>query len=540
MSRISRRNFLLRSAGVAGLALAGADFLAACGSSSKGSSSTTLGGGTGTSTGGGAGSPKPGGTIKVGLLAPTAAVDPVLMYDAGSIAVAQQVAEYLVWVENDGSLRPVLAQSWTPDAAAKVWTFKLRPGVLFSDGTPFSADDVVASMAKLTDPNSQSSALTQFKGILGPAGTVKVDDTTVAFHLNVPFVDFPYLVSSTNYNALILPKNADHTKFQSAAVGTGPFLLKSFVTNQSAAFVRNPKYWGAPKPYLDGATFTFFKDQQSTLNAFQGGTLDAMLATSSDELATLQGASGTKVLHTAGSATYTLWMRADKAPFTDKRVRQAVAWALDRTGLVSSVLNGDAQIGNDHFFGPTMPLRPTNLTQRAQDLNQAKQLLQAAGAVGKNVTLTTENTPPAPDYAALVKSDLAKIGLNVTLDVMDQTAFYGSGHNQPWLEVPFGIVDWAARSIPSQFLVPVMTSSGTWNSAHYANPTLDALISRYNGELDKTQRQALVNQIAQISWEDVPVIVGYWSGGDRAMSSKLEGLQSSASSFLDLTSTWIS
>jgi peptide/nickel transport system substrate-binding protein len=393
-------------------------------------------------------------------------------------------------------------------------------------------------MALLTAPNTKSSALSNFKGILGPTGTVKVDDLTVAFNLNTPFADFPYLVSSTNYNTLMLPKSYSGN-FQSHPVGTGPFLLQSYTTDQSATFVRNPKYWGAPKPYLDGVNFTFFKDQNSVLLAYQGGTIDVMGATSTSELATLKGAAGT-VLHAPGSATYTMWMRQDKAPFTDKRVRQAVAWAIDRTGLVSSVLNGDAQVGNDHFFGPTMPLKPTNLTQRSQDLKQAKQLLQDAGAVGQNVTLTTENTPPAPDYATLVKNDLAKIGLNVTLNVMDQTAFYGSGANQPWLEVPFGIVDWAARSIPSQFLIPVMTSTGVWNSPHYKNPDLDALITQYNGELDKTKRQDLVNQIAKVSWDDVPVIVGYWQGGDRAASSKVHALAASPSSFLDLSSTWLS
>lgn len=486
-----------------------------------------------------AAAPKRGGTVNVGLTAPLAAVNPVTMYDGGSIAVAQQVCEYLIWVDNDGKLRPVLATSWNSDAAAKVWTFKLRSGVRFSDGTPFTADDVVASMVRLTSPNSESAALTQFQGILGPEGTVKVDDTTVAFHLETGFVDFPYLVSSTNYNTLILPKSANPSKFETHAVGTGPFVLRSYTANQSATFMRNPGYWGAPKPYLDGVTFTFFQDSQSILTAFQGSTIDIMLGTSFDEIPDLQGTPGTKLLRAPGSATFTLWMRVDKAPFTDKRVRQAVAWAIDRTGLVSSVLNGDAQVGNDNFFGPTMPLRPTNLVQRKQNLAKAKALLSAAKPEQTHVTLTTENTPPAPDYAALVKADLAKVGIDVTLDVISQTAFYGSGKNQPWLEVPFGIVDWASRAIPSQYLIPVMTSSGVWNSAHYSNPTLDRLIKEFDAETNKAKRQSLANQIATISYDDVPVIVSYWSGGERAEDTDVEGLPADPSGFLDLSSTWL-
>jgi peptide/nickel transport system substrate-binding protein len=217
-----------------------------------------------------------------------------------------------------------------------------------------------------------------------------------------------------------------------------------------------------------------------------------------------------------------------------------VAWALDRKGLIATALNGEAVLGNDNFFGPTMPIRPNNLAQRNQNLAKAKALLKAAGATGQTVTLTTENTPPAPDYATLVKSDLAKVGLNVKLDIMSQDAFYGSGNNQPWLEVPFGIVDWASRAIPSQYLDPVLESNGVWNSPHYKNPKLDTLIKEFNATLGHAKRQSLANQIAAISYDDVPVIVAYWDGGQRPMSTKIQGLQPSASSFMDLSSAWLS
>ena len=136
---------------------------------------------------------------------PTVAVDPTTMYDTGSIAIAQQVCEYLIWVNNDLSLRPVLAEKWSPDASAKVWTFNLRKGVTFQDGKPFGADDVVSTMNILLDPKTISAALSSFQGILSQGGVQKVDDSTVAFHLDQPFADFPYMVASTNYDCLILP-----------------------------------------------------------------------------------------------------------------------------------------------------------------------------------------------------------------------------------------------------------------------------------------------------------------------------------------------
>ncbi|MCL2394536.1 MAG: ABC transporter substrate-binding protein [Acidimicrobiaceae bacterium] len=524
----TRRSFLVGGVGVAG-AIAGGGLLLG----DAGSAAAQILGSPAL-----AGSPRRGGTVKVGTIAPVSAVDPVTMYDAGSIAIAQQSAEYLVYVNANGSLRPVLATSWSSDKTARSWTFKLRPNVKFHDGTTLSSADVVATFDRLVDPKSQSSALTDFQGILAPGGIHAVDASTVRFDLESPFADFPYLVSSTNYNTLVLPK-AYKGNFQAQPVGTGPFIQQSFTHNQGATFRRNPNYWDSGKPYLDEVNFTFYQDQQAQLLGLQGGSVDTVVTISSSEIPTLEGTSGLRVRNVNGSATYTLWMRVDRKPFTDRRARQAVAWAIDRQGLIATALNGKAVPGNDHFFGPTMPFRPNNLPQRVQNLSRAKALLQAAGVHGETVTLTTENTPPAPDYATLVKNDLAKIGLNVKLNIMSQSAFYGSGKNQPWLEVPFGIVDWAARAIPAQYLNPVLESNGVWNSPHYKNPELDTLIRRYNATLGHAQRQSLTNQIAHITFNDVPVIVAYWDGGQRPMSTKLQGLQASASSFMDLSSAWL-
>ena len=216
--RMSRRQFLVR-ASVFGLSVSAAgSLLAACG-------------GSGTSTGSASpaasGTPKPGGTVKVTALAPLSALDPVTMYQTGDISTVEQICEYLAWVEKDLTLRPVLAESWSPDPSGKVWTFKLRQGVTFSDGSAFGAEDVVTTFDRLVDPKSGSGALSALKGILSPGGTQKVDDYTVAFNLDTAFADFPYLVSSGNYNSVILPRNFAGD-FIKSPVGTGPFTLVTY------------------------------------------------------------------------------------------------------------------------------------------------------------------------------------------------------------------------------------------------------------------------------------------------------------------------
>src|SRR5919198_6008832 len=145
---------------------------------------------------------KAGGKMRVAMIKPGAALDPVKGFDFGSIASAQMVGDYLAWVDPGGKLRPVLATSWKPDATAKNWTFKLRRGVRFSNGRRFTATDVVATFDRLTDPKVANATL---KGVLSKGNTERKDDHTVVFHLDRPFVDFPAVVAVSNYNAVILP-----------------------------------------------------------------------------------------------------------------------------------------------------------------------------------------------------------------------------------------------------------------------------------------------------------------------------------------------
>ena len=145
---------------------------------------------------------------------PTAAINPLTVADQGGLDMLAQTGEYLTLSDQSLNLHPVLATSWTPNTAADVWTFKIRQGVKFSNGHPLTADDVVYTYKLQTDPKSSSNALSAFGGVLLPAGVVKVDDSTVAFHLEAPNGNFPYLTSSDNYNMIILPKGYNPAKWE--------------------------------------------------------------------------------------------------------------------------------------------------------------------------------------------------------------------------------------------------------------------------------------------------------------------------------------
>jgi peptide/nickel transport system substrate-binding protein len=525
---MTRRQLLVRASVIGLSTTAVARLLAACGSKST---STTSPGTT---------QPKMGGTLRVTMLSPVVAVDPTTMYDQGSIAIAQQVAEYLVWVNNDLTLRPVLAEKWSPDAAAQVWTFNLRKGVAFQDGKPFGADDVVATMNILLDPKTVSAALASFQGILSQGGVKKVDDSTVEFHLDKPFADFPYMVGSTNYDCLILPSTYKQGTWQKNAVGTGPFMMTKYTPKQGATFKKNPKYWQSGRPYLDEVDVSFIEETQAQALALQAGSIDMMLATPVQGSQQLFNDANLKVLTTPSTMSRFMHMRVDTAPFTDKRVRQALAWTIDRPALVNALFSGKAQVGNDNVFCPLYPLAPKDLPQRNKDIAKAKQLLTDAGMPnGVDATLTVEQYEEIPQFATLVQAMAKQAGINLKLNQVTVTYYYGSGKSQPWLDVPMGITDWTFRGVPEQYFLPAFTSTGVWNSSHFKNPQFDTLAGQYDSTIDEAKRRDYAKQAATLLMDETPSIIAYWISVNRAMRQNVQGVTSDPAEFLDLTNAYL-
>ena len=250
--RLSRRDFI-RRASVVGISvpLAGS-ILEACSSSSSSSGSSSSSSASSSATG------AAGAVIRAGITTPAAAVNPVTVADQGGEDMLAQTGEFLVLSDQTLTLKPVLATSWSANSTADVWTFKIRQGVKFHNGAPLTADDVVYSFKLYTAP--KSAALSALGGVLTPSGVVKVDDFTVAFHLEAPNGSFPYLVSSDNYNTIIIPNNYNPANWQSSFIGTGPFVLGSYTPKVGATFKRNESYWG-PKALPSQTQFTFYDTQ---------------------------------------------------------------------------------------------------------------------------------------------------------------------------------------------------------------------------------------------------------------------------------------
>jgi len=469
------------------------------------------------------------GTVRVAQTTPSGAIDPVTVPDSGGVIMLCQTGEYLAISAGDLRLRPVLAESWKPNQDGSVWTFKLRQGVKFHNGKTMTADDVVATIDRLADPKSASNALSAFSGVLSKGGTKKVDDYTVEFHLDAPNGNFPYYVSSDNYNTIILP--ADYAgDFEKNFIGTGPFKLGKYTPKAGASFLRNPDYWG-PKAVPERTEFSFYADIQPQIVALQGRVVDVVA-----QVPVLQGMAllndpKVSIISLRSSAHTQVHMRTDMAPFTDKRVRRAIALCLDRQKLVKGLFRGRSDIGNDSPFAPVYPSTDTAVAQRDLDIGQAKQLMAAAGfADGFKVRLTTEKFIEIPDYCQIIQQAVRPIGVTIDLNVESQDGYYGKAvfGQSDWLDSVMGATDYGHRGVPNVLLAAPLTSDGTWNSAHFKNKQYDTLVSQYVAALDLGSQRAAAGQIQNLLLDETPVIFSYFYNFLTATAKGVSGVETTA------------
>jgi peptide/nickel transport system substrate-binding protein len=517
--RVSRREFVRRGSVIGLSAPLVAAILAACGGANP-----TAGSSNSSSS---AAPAKQGGKLRVASVAPAASINPITIADEGGLVMLQQTGEFLVYSNNRAlRLDPMLATSWKPNHDASVWTFELRKGVTFHDGRSMTADDVVYTFKAHCDPKSAANALSAFGGVLTPDGVQKVGRWTVRFHLQAPNGNFPYLVSSDNYNVIIVPKGTEFGSWQKTFIGTGAFRLGGYVQQSHADFVANPKWWGG-KAKLDSTSFSFYANQQAETLALQGSSVDVITQLVPAGAQALLSSPTYKIIKLQASQHRELSMRNDQAPFNDPRVRQALALSLDRPAMVSALLVGDGQVGNDSPFAPVFRSTDTSVPQRKQDLAKAKQLLSAAGHPnGFSATLFTEDYQEIPQLAQVIQAAAHKVGITIKLNVKNQGNYYGKATygNSDWLDGQLSLVDYGHRGVPNVFLEAPLESKGPWNAAHFKNPAYDKLVKQYVAAADLPSQRRLAGQIERLLLEQTPLIVPYFIEGLTATTPKVTGV----------------
>lgn len=534
--RLSRREFIRRGS-IAGMSLPVLGFIAACGDSEGDATTTTAGGGSDTTAAGTdettttAPAPDEPVTVRMGINNPAGVIDPVLINDLGRIQFISLFADTLTFSSATG-LRPALAETWESNEDGTQWTFTLREGLMYSDGTPITAADVVASFEGIADGNAASALGT---GALSRGGTVAVDDRTVQFNLDAPVGAFPFIVSSDNYNAVILPTSFWDSyaegSYEGSFIGSGPFMVEDFAPGQGAVLVRNENYWG-PTAIPDRVEVTFFADESAMIAAFQEGRLDVIPSFSAANGQALLNDPNTQVGVIPTAEHRQVHMNTQEGLFADKRVRQALALAVNRQSMVDGLLSGFGDIGNDHPIAPFFAVfNPDAVAQKEEDLAAANALIDEAGVRGAEVTLNTLQFAELELLAQLIQGAGAQIGLTINLQIDDAGTYYDAY----WLDSTLGITNYGHRGVPNVYLGAPLKSDGTWNSAKFNNAEYDALVDAFVAEPDEDAQRELAGQIQALLADEVPMIIPYFVGNISATRPNTVGLETTGMGHVIIT-----
>ena len=523
-SAISRRHFVQGAAAVAaGAAVVG---LAACGDDSSGGTTESK-------------------TLRIATGKQEHVAAP-WETSGGSLFILSMVGEWLTWQLPDGSLEPRIAESWTASEDAKSWTFKIREGVMFNDGTPLTVDDIVYTYTAIFDEDitkGVSRSKGNYDNILDAAGVVKVDETTIQFNLLQANGNFPYFVSSACYGMCIIKKDAfGGAGWESTMIAAGPWKMVSHVNTENTVYALNEFYWDKDfKPKFDTVELVQFVSAATALPQLQTGEIDFIGALEAADAVALDKDKFSVETLPAGAGFAHVHMRTNFGPFQDKRIRQAAALTIDRPGYVDGILMGiGGRVGNDSVMDP-YNTADTSVPQREKDIEKAKALMAEAGVPnGFKVDLSSWARDDINKYANLIKTSFAEIGIEVTL-VIDgsdggSAVYYtydpypskpgkvNQFDNHSWLASNLGIVDWAGRGVPDQYLMREWRSTGDWSGAQLDSREMDAAIDEYLQAITPEAKKTASKKIQEVSLDETPYILAYTSNLITAGRKDLKGM----------------
>lgn len=425
------------------------------------------------------------------------------------------VFDGLVTLTPDGKAEPRLATEWSSSDDLKTWTFKLRPGVKFHDGSDLDASDVVWSFKRMTDKEFDSPV----RAVLGIIAEVKaIDDLTVAFQLASAEADFPLLAG--DYRAMILPDGTTAEMVKTKPIGTGPFAVETLSpegTTVLSAFAGN--YGGAPK--LSKIEMIAIPDNAARIQALLSGQID-MLLTIDPKQAPLFAGNPQFTLQNIPSGDWNaIDFQTNVKPFDDARVRKALRIAVDRAALTKLLLGeGNGFVACDTPVWPGDAYRWEG--QCPQDIEGAKKLLGEAGYPdGIDVEIFTSDVEE--NMVQIVEAYQAQVkdaGIRVKLTMTASDGFW----DNVWMKKPAFVDSWGQRPA-TQVLNEVFRSGAAWNPTVWARPDFDALLDKARAEPDFAKRKALYGEAQKMLFEEGGAFIPYHKVLLRVLRSNIKGIE---------------
>lgn len=446
--------------------------------------------------------PKRGGTLRVSVDQAVNKINPLQTRVNCEYLVAELLYSGLTRLGVNMAPEPDLAHSWSYSADLTEWTFMLRDGLLFHDGSPCTAADVVASFEAILDPKTASPALQN----VGPiAQVVAKDKSTVVFKLSAPFADLPVMLAYTN--AKVVPAaiaKSGLARLDREAIGTGPFKLVSFEPERLVVVARHEGYYDKARPYLDRIEVVVYPDTTAEGSALISGDTDLMVSVQPTEYARLKSSDGVRTLRVPSGQFCNIIFGCNQKPFDDVRVRKALALSIDRPTLVDFVVEGYGTPGNDtplnnaYLFYADQPLTKP-------DIPQAKKLLADAGyPSGLQATLIASDKPSVRTQLAVAVREMAKPA-GFTIDV--QTMPHSTYLDQVWKKGAFYVGFYNMQASADAIFSLLYTSNAAWNETHWNNAAFDKLVGEARTTIEEAKRRALYADAQKLMHDEVPSLI---------------------------------
>jgi peptide/nickel transport system substrate-binding protein len=509
-----RRGISRREALFGGGALALSLGLAACtgGSSPKAASSPSSSG---------AGKPKRGGNLSVAVEGNGLKDIMDAQNDLAKIDQARAVTGWEPLLEFDRNFKlsdTGLAESVEPDGRLG-YIIKIRDGVEFHDGKSFTADDVVYSLQRLTDPKL---ALDGGTGLLSVdrKNIKKLSSTSVRVGLTRPDTTVPFGLAS--YTATMVPDGYTNKgrSWKQGQVGTGPYRLASFSPGQRSVHTRFENYRVTGKPYLDQVTIIDIADSSARMNALISGQVQAVADVPYSQTKVITSHPELVLFNNAGGGWLTLCMRIDQPPFTDVRVRQAFRLIVDRKQMLENAISGYGRVAND-LYAPFDP-GYLHVPQREQDLDQAKSLLRAAGHSNLTIDLQTSEVATGLNAMCQVFAQQAKgAGVTVNVKQLDATTF-----NNGFQKWTFSPDFWGTRNYLQQ-VAQGSLKGAPYNETYWPpkNSNFASLNEQALAQQDEGKRNELIHEMMREEFETGGYIIPFFDNLVDAYSNKVGGFQ---------------
>ena len=442
-------------------------------------------------------------------------LNPGLTTTTTVLDIQSKIFEGLVWIDNEGLPQPQLASEWTVSADELTYTFKLRSGVTWHDGEPFTADDVLWSFQEGLKENARAQGvISKIESITAP------DASTVVFQLQTPYA--PFLYQMKVFDTPILPKHVygegdlATNEANRAPVGTGPFKFSEWVTGQKVTVVKNESYWTSGEPKLNEVIFQIIPESQNRINAILTGEADVLPAmflpqANVDQLVGKDGININK--QTAIPSLYFMFMNTENEILKNKDVRHAIAQAVDRERIVEQAMGGLAIPGYGAWgagFDWAMNKNSSYDKLYPFDTAKAKDAITKAGLEGSTLNLTYDaNRVQWQATGQIIKDNLAQIGINVVLEPLERSVWIDKVFTQRNFDL--ALQSFTSSGDPAigyhrMYRTNTSTSPNV-NPTGYSDAKVDELMITAGGSSDRAERSKAYQEAQAIIDEALPILV---------------------------------